>query len=96
MKRNLTIGAAFLALLAPRLRQRGGWMAAISGAVIALALVPFTPAGVPVVAGALGAVLGAALARRDETPPEPVDVAGARCARRRLVRAEGARPRRAR
>ena len=61
--------AAFLALLAPRLHQRGGWVAATSGAVIALALVPFTPSGLPVVAGALGAVLGAAFARHDETPP---------------------------
>lgn len=51
--------AAFLALLAPQLRQPGAPAAAVAGAVIALALIPFTPAGVPVLAASLG-VLAAA------------------------------------
>ena len=46
--------AAFLALLAPQLRQPGARTAAVCGALIAVVLVPFTPAGVPI----LGAVLG--------------------------------------
>ena len=40
--------AAFLALLAPQLRRPGAPVAAVAGAVIALALLPFAPAGVPV------------------------------------------------
>ena len=46
--------AAFLALLAPQLRQPGAPRAAIAGALIAAVLVPFTPPGVPVLAAALG------------------------------------------
>jgi 4-azaleucine resistance transporter AzlC len=50
--------AAFLALLAPQLRQPGAPRAAIAGALIALALLPFTPAGVPVLAAAFGVLAG--------------------------------------
>jgi 4-azaleucine resistance transporter AzlC len=46
--------AAFLALLAPQLRQRGAPAAALAGALIAVVLVPLTPAGVPVIAASLG------------------------------------------
>jgi predicted branched-subunit amino acid permease len=46
--------AAFLALLAPQLRQPGAPRAAIAGALIAALLVPFTPVGVPILAAALG------------------------------------------
>jgi predicted branched-subunit amino acid permease len=38
--------AAFLALLAPRMRSRREWMLALAAAAVALALDPFTPAGV--------------------------------------------------
>ena len=59
--------AAYLALLVPLLDRRDGRSAAIAGGVIALALVPFTPAGVPIVA-ATGGVLVALLGRgRDES-----------------------------
>lgn len=50
--------AAFLALLAPQLRRGGAPAAAAAGAVIALALVPFAPAGVPVIAALAGVVPG--------------------------------------
>lgn len=50
--------ALFLGLLAPRLRDARARSAAIAGAVIALALLPFTPPGVPIVAAALGSVAG--------------------------------------
>jgi 4-azaleucine resistance transporter AzlC len=50
--------AAFLALLAPQLRQPGAPRAAVAGAVIALVLLPLTPAGVPVLAAALGVLAG--------------------------------------
>lgn len=50
--------ALFLALLAPQLDGRRPVVAAIAGAAIALALVPFTPAGVPIIAAAAAAVIG--------------------------------------
>ena len=50
--------AAFLALLAPQLRRPGAPVAAVAGAAIALALVPFAPAGVPVVAALAGLAPG--------------------------------------
>jgi predicted branched-subunit amino acid permease len=45
--------AAFLALLAPQLRQRDAPTVALVGALIAVVLVPLTPAGVPVLAASL-------------------------------------------
>ncbi len=62
--------AAFLALLAPLLRDADGRAAALAGAgaAIALALVPFTPAGVPIIAGAIGALIGLRFARPDVAP----------------------------
>jgi branched chain amino acid efflux pump len=55
--------AAFLALLGPQLRRRGAPVAAIAGAAIAVALVPFAPAGVPVIAALAGVVPGVLVAR---------------------------------
>jgi 4-azaleucine resistance transporter AzlC len=55
--------AAFLALLAPQLRRPGAPAAAIAGAAIAVALVPFAPAGVPVIAALAGVVPGVLVAR---------------------------------
>ncbi len=46
--------AAFLALLAPQLRRPGAPQAAIAGAVLAVALLPVAPAGVPVLVAAAG------------------------------------------
>jgi 4-azaleucine resistance transporter AzlC len=48
--------AVFLALLVPQLRTRAVARGALAGAAIALVLVPFTPAGVPVMASALAAL----------------------------------------
>jgi 4-azaleucine resistance transporter AzlC len=48
--------AVFLALLAPQLRGPDAMRAAMVGALIALALVPVAPAGVPIIASALAAV----------------------------------------
>ena len=50
--------AAFLALLAPQLRRPGAPVAAVAGVVIALAVVPFAPAGLPIVAALAGVVPG--------------------------------------
>jgi 4-azaleucine resistance transporter AzlC len=49
--------ALFLALLVPQLRGRRQRAAALIGGGAALVLVPFAPAGVPIVAGAAGAVV---------------------------------------
>ena len=48
--------AGFVALTVPHLGRRQGKVAAVCGAVIALVLIPLTPAGVPIVAAALGVV----------------------------------------
>jgi 4-azaleucine resistance transporter AzlC len=48
--------AAFLALLAPRVKERDTRVTALVAVVVVLILVPFTPIGVPVVVAALAAV----------------------------------------
>jgi 4-azaleucine resistance transporter AzlC len=55
--------AAFLALLAPQLRRPGGPAAAGAGALIAIAVLPFAPAGVPVLAALAGLLPGILVAR---------------------------------
>jgi predicted branched-subunit amino acid permease len=51
--------AAFLALLAPRLREsRTEVLVAFGGAAIAVLTTPFTPAGVPIVCAAAAVLLG--------------------------------------
>jgi 4-azaleucine resistance transporter AzlC len=50
--------ALFLALLALQLRSRRAVAAAVLGATIAVALVPFTPAGVPIIAAAAASLIG--------------------------------------
>ena len=53
--------AAFLALLAPQLRRPGAPVAAVAGVVIAAVVLPFAPAGVPVIAALAGVVPGVLL-----------------------------------
>lgn len=55
--------AAFLALLAPQLRRPGAPVAAVAGAMVAVAVLPFAPAGLPVIAALIGLVPGVLLAR---------------------------------
>ena len=62
--------AAFLALLVPLLRRRDGRAVALAGAVIGLVLVPFTPAGVPIIVASAGALVAFAV-RDPELPPAP-------------------------
>ena len=50
--------AFFLALLVSELRSPRGRGAALIGALIALALIPIAPPGVPIVAASVGALLG--------------------------------------
>jgi predicted branched-subunit amino acid permease len=60
---DAVVPAAFLALLAPRLRDgRIERRVAIGGVVIALALIPITPAGVPVLAATAALLLAVRIA----------------------------------
>jgi branched chain amino acid efflux pump len=59
---DAAVGAAFLALLAPQVRNLTGLRVAALGALLAVAAIPFTPAGVPILLAGL-AVLPA-VARR--------------------------------
>ncbi len=63
--------AFFLTLLFAELRDRRSRGVALAGAAIALALVPFTPAGVPVLAASAAAIVGL----RSRTPFEGPAVA---------------------
>jgi predicted branched-subunit amino acid permease len=65
--------AAFLALVAPRVRTRSSLAVAIAAAAIAMATVPFLPVGGPVLVAALVAVVSGAVATRTRTAP-PVDL----------------------
>jgi predicted branched-subunit amino acid permease len=60
--------AAFLALLAPRLRGRSAWFTAVAGAAVAVAAVPLVPAGVPVLLAALVPVAFVLTHRAAATP----------------------------
>jgi predicted branched-subunit amino acid permease len=62
---DAAVPAAFLALLAPRLRGRSARLTAAAGAVVAVAVVPVVPAGVPVLVAALVPV-AAVLLRREQ------------------------------
>jgi predicted branched-subunit amino acid permease len=48
--------AAFVALLAPRVRSRTAWVVAIGALLVALVLTPLVPVGIPVLCAALVAV----------------------------------------
>jgi 4-azaleucine resistance transporter AzlC len=61
--------ALFLALLVPQLRNRRAVEAAVLGAGIALALTPFTPAGVPIIAASAACLLGLRRAPDAEEAP---------------------------
>jgi predicted branched-subunit amino acid permease len=67
---DAAVGAAFLALLWPRLTAWPQRVVAVVGAGAAIGLVPWTPAGVPVIlGGGLAVVLGLVLARRTAEQP---------------------------
>jgi predicted branched-subunit amino acid permease len=68
--------AAFLALLAPRLRGGETWAVALAGAAVAVGLTPFVPAGIPVLAAA-GVAVVAVLARPSAPAgPDAIDATG--------------------
>ena len=69
---DAAVGAAFLALLWPRLRDRRNQVVAVLAAALALGIVPVSPAGVPVLAAAAVALLAGVLTRS----PDPTEVPG--------------------
>ena len=54
---DAAVPAAFLGLLWPRLKDKTTWGVAESAVLVALALTPFTPAGVPIISCALISVI---------------------------------------
>ena len=50
--------ALFLALVAPRLRERRALLAALAGGALAAALIPAAPPGVPIVAASAACLIG--------------------------------------
>jgi 4-azaleucine resistance transporter AzlC len=56
--------AGLLAMLVPQLRNRPARVAAVGGAVAAVAATPFLPAGAPILVAGTGAVLGLLVDRR--------------------------------
>ena len=60
--------AAFVAMVWPLLRQRRSAMAAGIGATMCLALIPFTPVGVPILCAVLGVVVGIPSPKVQESP----------------------------
>ena len=70
---DAAVGAAFLALLWPRLRTRTNRVVACLAVAVALGMVPLTPAGTPVLAAAAVALAVGVLGRA----PGPTDVTGA-------------------
>jgi 4-azaleucine resistance transporter AzlC len=75
---DAAVGAAFLALLWPRLKDHRNILVAVLGAAVALTMVPITAPGVPVLAAGGVAVLVGVLSKRDDPTeyPGPDDVAG--------------------
>jgi predicted branched-subunit amino acid permease len=61
---DAAVGAAFLALVWPRLAERRNQLVAVGAAAVALGLVPVTAAGVPVLAAGGVALLAGVLGRR--------------------------------
>ena len=55
---DVAFSAAFVAMLAPHLARKKGRQAAALGAVICLALIPFVPVGIPILASGLAIFIG--------------------------------------
>jgi predicted branched-subunit amino acid permease len=66
---DAAVGAAFLALLWPRLTDARNRLVALAAVAVALGIVPLAPAGVPVLAAAGVALLAGVLTRR----PDPTE-----------------------
>lgn len=65
---DVAFPAAYLALIWPQIRGRAALVTALTAAAIALVLVPLAPAGVPILAAALGAGFGMVAVRISGRP----------------------------
>lgn len=65
---DVAFPAAFLALIWPQLRGRPALVTALVAALIAGALIPLAPAGVPILASVVGAIIGARFTRLTGPP----------------------------
>ncbi len=68
---DAAVGAAFLALVWPRLHSRRHRVVALAAAAVALGIVPLSPAGVPVLAAAAVAVVAGLIPGRRDPAGEP-------------------------
>jgi 4-azaleucine resistance transporter AzlC len=77
---DAAVGAAFLALLWPRLKDRRNVLVGVLAALVALSMVPITAPGVPVLAAGGVALLVGVMARGEDPTeiPGPGDVGGHR------------------
>lgn len=77
---DAAVGAAFLALLWPRLQDRRNVLVGVLAALVALSMVPITAPGVPVLAAGGVALLVGVIARGEDPTeiPGPEDVGGHR------------------
>lgn len=77
---DAAVGAAFLALLWPRLHDRRNVLVGVLAALVALSMVPLTAPGVPVLAAGGVALLVGVIARGEDPTeiPGPEDVGGHR------------------
>jgi predicted branched-subunit amino acid permease len=75
---DAAVGGAFLALLWPRLRDRRNRVVAVLGAAVALGTVPVAPAGFPVLAAAVVALVAGVVSKREDPTelPERGDLSG--------------------
>jgi predicted branched-subunit amino acid permease len=69
---DAAVGAAFLALVAPRRHEAGALRVFVVAALVALALTPFLGYGLPVLVAAVAAVAAGWRARSELPTPEPV------------------------
>ena len=76
--------AGFVALAVPHLRNTRGRVAAACGAVIALALVPLAPAGLPILAAALGVIPAVLFTPPPDDDTVPLSGPWRRCERPRV------------
>ncbi len=63
--------AALLAIIGNLLRQRDGFIAGVTGAIICLVLLPFIPAGLPIILSVLGVAVALTAVRLPKREIEP-------------------------
>lgn len=70
---DVAASAAFLALLAPRMRGREAWSVAVAAGLVAVVATPLTPAGIPVLLAAVVTCVTAVRRSAGGPPARPSD-----------------------